>query len=267
MRLEPIPPGHAPPLDDASARAHDDRPKHDLEAALAELGPALERLQTALFAEGRRALLVILQGRDGSGKDGVVRHVGRLFNPQGLRVTGFRAPTATERAHDFLWRVHAATPARGTVGIFNRSQYEEVLVPRVHGEIARDEWERRYREINDFERMLAEQGTTIVKFFLHVSRAEQRERLLARLDQPDKRWKFDPADLGERDRWDAYTDAYRDLLARCSTAYAPWYVVPADRKPLRDLLVAETLHQTLETMRPAFPPADASFDRYRSELE
>jgi PPK2 family polyphosphate:nucleotide phosphotransferase len=183
-----------------------------------------------------------------------------------LRVTGFGVPTPTERAHDFLWRIHAAAPARGTIGIFNRSQYEEVLVPRVHQEIPRDEWERRYREINDFERMLTEQGTTVVKFLLHISRDEQRRRLLARLDDPQKHWKFDPLDLKERAQWDAYTEAYRELLARTSTPGAPWYVVPADRKPLRDLLVGETVLQVLETMRPAFPPADPGLERYRGEL-
>lgn len=266
MPLAPVLPDRAPTLDDASASAKDERSKHELEIGLVALGPRLERHQTALFAERRRALLIILQGRDCSGKDGVVRHVGRLFNPQGLRVTGFGVPTATERAHDFLWRIHAAAPARGTIGIFNRSQYEEVLVPRVHQEISRDEWERRYREINDFERMLTEQGTTVVKFLLHISRDEQRRRLLARLDDPEKHWKFDPVDLKERARWDAYTEAYRELLARTSTPGAPWYVVPADRKPLRDLLVGETVLQVLETMRPAFPPADPTLERYRGEL-
>lgn len=256
MRLTPVTFGRSPLLGPRDAR-----PPAGLPASLHEETEALLKeltaLQEALYAEGKRALLIVLQGRDTSGKDGTIHRVCSAFDPQGVLITAFRKPALAERRHDYLWRVHAAVPPRGIVGVFNRSQYEDVLVPRVHRLVSHAVWTRRYREINEFERMLASNDVTIVKFFLHVSRREQRHRLLARLAEPHKNWKIDPADLAERAHWDAYTRAYRDLLARCSTAWAPWYVVPADGKAARDYMIAAVLRATLRRMAPRFPRANA----------
>jgi PPK2 family polyphosphate:nucleotide phosphotransferase len=255
MHLAPVDPARVPRLTDDEAAAPDDLPKG---AALAEATQALaERLgaaQTLLAAEAQRAVLVVLQGRDTSGKDGTIRHVFSECSPLGLRIAAFAAPSSAERAHDYLWRVHAVCPPRGAVGVFNRSHYEDVLVVRVRGLAPEPVWSRRYRHIADFERMLADEGTTVVKFFLHVSRDEQAERLRARLDEPSKNWKFDAGDLEDRVRWDAYTAAYRDALERTSAEHAPWYVVPADKKKVRNHLVTEVLVRTLEAMAPE-PPA------------
>lgn len=213
-------------------------------------------------------MLVVLQGRDAAGKDGVVRSIFAACNPLGLRVTAFAAPSTLERAHDYLWRVHAACPPRGVIGIFNRSHYEDVLAVRVRGLAPQSVWARRYRHICEFERMLAEEGTTVVKFFLHVSRAEQAERLRARLDEPDKNWKYDPGDLEDRERWELYTAAYQDALARTTTEHAPWYVVPADKKKVRNYLVAGVLARTLGAMAPeprAVP--EAKLDEMRAALD
>ena len=206
------------------------------------------------MAQATQALLVVLQGRDTAGKDGVVRHLFGRLNPMGLELTSFKVPTPLELSHDFLWRIHHAVPPHGKIGIFNRSHYEDVLVVRVHGLVSPAVWGARFEQINGFERHLCDNGVTILKFCLHVSREEQRKRLLARLDDPEKNWKFNANDLRERDRWDAYTEAYRDALARTSTAWAPWYVVPSDRKPVRDLLIAEVVLGTLERMKPVYPP-------------
>ena len=253
--LEPVAPGTTPPLADADARVPDTPSKEKLRARLDELGPRLDELQTRLFADGKRGLIVVLQARDAGGKDGVVRHVFGLFNPQGLAIRSFGVPTAVELSHDFLWRVHGAVGPRGMITVFNRSHYEDVLVVRVHGLVPEPVWRARYAEINAFEAMLVENGYAILKFFLHVSRDEQRERLEARLDDPAKNWKFRAGDLDERARWDDYTAAYGDMLARCSTPDAPWYVVPADSKPMRDLLIADTMLRTLDQMKLAWPPA------------
>lgn len=256
MRLFPVPPGRRLRLGGREAR-----PPAGLPAALHEATEAIVKdltaLQEALHAEGKRALLVIFQGRDASGKDGTIRRVCHAFDPQGVIVTSFRVPSTTETAHDYLWRVHAAAPPRGMVGVFNRSQYEDVLVPRVHREIPRSVWTRRFREINDFEQMLVGNGVTLVKFFLHVSRKEQRRRLAERLADPRKNWKIAETDLIERTHWHAYTRAYVDILAHCSTAWAPWYVVPADGRSERDYMVADVLRATLRRMAPRYPRADA----------
>jgi PPK2 family polyphosphate:nucleotide phosphotransferase len=254
MHLTPVDPSHVPELTDAEAAPPDGVPRGDaLAAATAALSERLGAAQALLTAEGTRAVLVVLQGRDASGKDGVVRHVFSACNPLGLRVTAFAAPSSAERAHDYLWRVHAACPPRGAVGIFNRSHYEDVLAVRVRGLAPEAVWSRRFRHIAEFERMLADEGTTVLKFFLHVSRAEQAERLRARLDEPDKNWKFDAGDLDDRMRWGAYTAAYRDVLARTGAGHAPWYVVPADKKKVRNYLVAEVLVEALERMAPRAP--------------
>ncbi|WP_456476727.1 polyphosphate kinase 2 family protein [Oceanithermus sp.] len=220
------------------------------------IGKRLGELQARLYAEGRRALLVVLQGMDTAGKDGTIRRVFRMVNPQGVRVASFKKPTALELAHDYLWRVHARVPARGEIGIFNRSHYEDVLVVRVHDLVPPEVWGRRYDHINAFEQLLSDEGTRIVKFFLHISQDEQKKRLEARLENPKKHWKFNPADLAERALWDAYMEAYRAALERTSTAHAPWYAVPADRKWQRDLVVARVLLETLEAMDPQFPKVD-----------
>jgi PPK2 family polyphosphate:nucleotide phosphotransferase len=233
-----------------------------------QLRQKLDGLQERLYAEGRRSVLVVLQGIDTSGKDGTIRHVMSGVNPQGCVVTSFKAPTPLEASHDFLWRVHAACPPRGYIGIFNRSHYEDVLVTRVHGTITDREAQRRLEEIREFEQLLTEQGTRILKFFLHVSREEQRERLLARLDDPAKRWKFSPQDLRERGYWKAYQSAFEKALAATSTDAAPWYVVPADHKWYRDLVVAGHLVRALEEMDPRPPtPAGMDWKKLRRRLE
>ena len=212
--------------------------------------------QEMLYAEGKRSLLVVLQGRDAAGKDGTVKHICGAFNPQGTQVTSFKVPVGEEATHDYLWRIHRAVPRKGLVGVFNRSQYEDVLVSRVHNLVPRAVWSKRYGQINDFERMLTENGVTIVKFFLHVSRAEQTRRIRDRAGDPTKQWKVSDSDVRERGYWQEYTLAYQDVLSRCSTPWAPWYVVPADDKQARNYLVAGVLLAVLQRMKPAYPPAD-----------
>ncbi|MGH2512418.1 MAG: polyphosphate kinase 2 family protein [Candidatus Limnocylindrales bacterium] len=241
----------------------DDTLGHHKDDARPIMRRGLERLtdlQERIWAEGRHAVLIVLQGTDTAGKDGAIGHVMAAFNPQGCTVTAFKVPTPDEQAHDYLWRVHRVTPARGTIGIFNRSHYEDVLVVRVHGLVPRPVWRRRYREINAFEQLLAGSATTIIKFFLHISPDEQRERLQARLDDPAKRWKFQLGDLDERRLWPAYTAAYEEALSRCSTADAPWYVVPADHKWFRDLAVAEIVGETLADLDPRYPAPEADLE-------
>ena len=213
----------------------------------------LAEWQWRLFAESRHAVLIILQGMDASGKDGTVRHVMSGLNPASCQVQSFKAPTAEEARHDFLWRVHHVVPARGEIGVFNRSHYEEVLIVRVRELVPKEVWQRRYDQINDFEQMLTENGVTILKFFLHIDKAEQRDRLKARLADPAKNWKFDSADLAVRRQWDAYQRAYEDALSRCSTKWAPWYVVPANKKWFRNLAVSEIVRATLADLHPQFP--------------
>ena len=227
--------------------------KEAAQAALETDIAAIADLQYRLWAENRRALLLILQGMDTSGKDGVVRHVFSGVNPTGVRVTSFKKPSEIELDHDFLWRIHAATPARGEVGIFNRSHYEDVLVVRVHGLVPEPIWRARYETINAFESLLASGGTTIVKCFLHISRDEQRRRLKDRLEEPDKRWKFQEADIEERKHWDDYQAAYEDALTRCSTPIAPWLVIPSDHKWLQRWAIGRVVRETLEGMGPRIP--------------
>jgi PPK2 family polyphosphate:nucleotide phosphotransferase len=267
MTLDPVPAGRPAHLtDEGAARPAGAPGKHDALERLQALTERMDALQEALYAEAKRSLLVVLQGRDTSGKDGTIRKVFGPLDPQGVIVTGFKAPTPVELAHDFLWRVHQAVPPRGSIGIFNRSHYEDVLVVRVHELVPESVWRPRYEQINLFERILVENGVTILKFFLHISREEQRERLAARLDDPAKYWKFSAGDLGERDRWDAYTAAYEEMLERTSTPAAPWFVVPADKKYLRDLLVAEVVTRTLEDMKPEYPGPPAALDDFRRRL-
>ena len=226
------------------------------EAAAAELETGLERLtdlQDRLWAEGKHKVLVVLQGIDAAGKDGTLRHVMGAFNPQGCLVTAFKVPSAEELAHDYLWRVHRRVPGKGEIGVFNRSHYEDVLVVRVHEIVPKAVWSRRYDQINAFEKLLAEEGTTIVKFFLYIDRDEQRERFQARLDDPTKRWKFRLGDLEERRLWNDYIAAYEDALSRCSTDKAPWYVIPSNKKWFRNLAVSDILADTLDELDPRYP--------------
>ena len=230
---------------------------HDKTDSAAELAAGLARLtdlQDRLWAEAKHPVLVVLQGIDAAGKDGTIRHVMGAFNPQGCRVTSFKVPTEVELAHDYLWRVHGATPGKGEIAIFNRSHYEDLLAVRVHGLAPKGAWSRRYDQINAWERTLVEEGTTIVKFFLAISADEQRQRFQERLDNPAKRWKFRLADLEERKRWADYRAAFEAALERCSTDWAPWYLVPADHNWFRNLAVAEILGDVLEELDPAYPP-------------
>ncbi len=219
-----------------------------------ELNARLEALQEVLWAQRRERLLVVLQAMDTGGKDGVIRSVFDGVNPQGVKVAAFKRPTEVELAHDYLWRVHPHVPGNGEITIFNRSHYEDVLVVRVHDLVPPERWSRRYEHIRGFEQLLADEGTSIVKLFLHISKEEQGERLQARLDNPDKHWKFDVGDLEERKHWDEYTEAFEVAISETSTDQAPWYVVPANRKWFRDLVVGTILVRTLEGMDLSYPP-------------
>jgi PPK2 family polyphosphate:nucleotide phosphotransferase len=211
-------------------------------------------LQDRLWAEAKRSVLIVLQGIDAAGKDGTIHKVMEAFNPQGCPVASFKVPSSEELAHDFLWRVHKRVPAKGEIGIFNRSHYEDVLVVRVHEIAPKSVWSKRYGQINDFERILAESGTTIVKLFLSIDREEQRQRFQERYDDPRKRWKFSMGDLEERKLWDKYQAAFDEMLSKTSTDWAPWYVIPANRNWLRNLAVSTIVADTLEELKPAYPP-------------
>jgi PPK2 family polyphosphate:nucleotide phosphotransferase len=229
-----------------------DAAKVALDAEIAQLS----ELQTLLFAEGTRSVLVVLQAMDAGGKDGLLRDVLTGLNPAGVTVTSFGVPTEDERAHDYLWRIHQHTPAAGAIGVFNRSHYEDVLVVRVKGLAPSSAWRKRYAHIRNWEQMLVDEGTTIVKLYLNISNEEQRERLQDRVDSPDERWKFRLGDLDDRKLWPEYMKAFRDALVRTSTPSAPWYVVPADRKWVRNLAVAKILRHTIAQLDPQFPPPE-----------
>ena len=238
---------------------HDPRDKsrfkdeEETKVETAALAREIDVLQDRLYAEGSRALLVILQGTDTSGKDGTIRGVFNATGPLGVSVHAFGPPSTLELEHDYLWRVHAACPRRGTIGIFNRSHYEDVLIGLVKKLASEKTIEQRYDQINDFEKMLVETGTTVLKFMLHISKDEQKERLQERLDDPEKHWKFNPGDLEDRKHWDDYQDAYETMLHRCSTDWAPWYVIPADRKWVRNAAIATIVKATLDEMNPQYP--------------
>lgn len=254
MILKPVRQGVAPSLTDFAAhRPKELKDKDALKKALDDEVKTLGKLQDRLIADKRHAVLVVLQGRDASGKDGTIKQVFDGCNPQGCRVTSFGVPSALELSHDFLWRVHAAVPPRGFIGIFNRSHYEDVIVVRAKRLVPAKVWRARYEQINAFERMLSQNSVTIVKFFLHISRAEQRERLIDRLDDPEENWKFNAGDLDDRRKWSAFTAAYRDALSLCSTKWAPWYVVPADSKTSRNYLITRTLNRVLRGLNLRYP--------------
>lgn len=216
----------------------------------------LDELQQRLYAGGKRSVLIILQGMDTSGKDGTIRHVFSAMTPQGVEVHSFKKPTPEEARHGFLWRIRKALPGKGKIGVFNRSHYEDLLVPTVYETLPAAEIEKRYGTINEFERKLSEQGVVVLKFFLHISKAEQKERLQERLDDPDKRWKFSPEDLKSREHWDELQAAYEKVIERTSTPWAPWHVIPADKKWVRNYLVGRILRQTLEKMDLRYPRPD-----------
>ncbi len=234
--------------------------KGDARFELKELNGRLEELQELLYAEAKHKILIVLQAMDSGGKDGTIRHVFDGTNPQGVKVASFKKPTDTELAHDYLWRVHRHTPGSGEIAIFNRSHYEDVLVVRVHNLVPEEVWDRRYDHINAFEQMLADEGTTIIKLYLHISKGEQKERLQARLDEPHKQWKFAKGDLAERARWDDYTAAFEAVLSRTSTTSAPWYVIPADRKWYRNLVVSRILVDTLEKLEMSYPEPEEDLE-------
>ncbi len=245
---------------DPDDKSQFDGDKDDGRAALPALNRRLEELQELLYAENKHKVLIVLQGMDTAGKDGTIRHVFEGVNPQGVRVASFKAPTPIELAHDYLWRVHQQTPASGQMTIFNRSHYEDVLVVRVHNLVPPEVWGRRYDQINAFERLLAEEGTTILKFFLHISKDEQKQRLQDRLDDREKRWKFSTGDLAERKLWDNYMAAYGAVLEKTSTDHAPWYIVPANRKWYRDLVISHTIISTLEGLHMRYPECEPGLD-------
>jgi PPK2 family polyphosphate:nucleotide phosphotransferase len=268
MPLDPVSPGDKLELsdDDASAPKSIGKGgelKDNLDKVLEKLG----ELQQVFYADGRRSLLIILQGRDASGKDGVLRTVIGACNPAGVRINSFRAPTPAELAHDYLWRIHHLVPEKGMMGIFNRSHYEDVLVVRVHQMVPKDVWTQRYEQINDFEKMLSANGTVILKFFLHVSRDEQTKRLRERVQDETKNWKFNAGDLDERNLWNEYTGAYRDALTKCSTEWAPWYVVPSDSNKARNYLIAQKIVGTLEGLDLSFPKPKTDLKEYLKALE
>lgn len=262
------------PLDlsqhDPQAKTGFEGGKKDGKAALPGLTRRLTELQRRLWAESKQSLLLVLQAIDTGGKDGTIRHVFRGVNPQGVHVHGFGVPSEWELRHDYLWRVHQHTPEDGAITIFNRSHYEDVLVVRVKNLVPEEQWSKRYRHIREFERMLSEEGTTIVKIFLHISKDEQRERLQARLDEPDKNWKFEPHDVRERRHWDAYMEAYEDALNGTSRPWAPWYAIPADDKPYMRARVAGIIIDALQSIGLRYPEPSAEdraeFDAARSEL-
>ena len=235
--------------DKAAGRAH-----------LKKLRSRLAELQRLLWAEDKHKVLVVFQAMDTGGKDGTIRNVFSGVNPQGIDVQNFKAPTAEELSHDYLWRVHDHAPTAGSLTVFNRSHYEDVLIVRVLGLVGEERWSRRYDHINDFERMLADEGTTILKFYLHISPEEQAERLQARLDDPTKNWKFNKSDLDHRKLWPDYMAAYEAVLSRTSTEHAPWFIVPSNRKWYRNIVVAETIVATLERLDMQYPPAEAGLD-------
>ena len=228
--------------------------KEEIEPQFDELQFQLQNLQKKLYAQNKHRVLVVMQAMDTGGKDGCIKHVFSRIDPQGIHVRSFKKPTGEELAHDFLWRVHSKVPTRGELVIFNRSHYEDIIAVRVKQIFPDEVWKRRQRHVIEFERMLAEEGTTIVKIFLHISKDEQKRRLESRLENPSKHWKINPDDLKDRARWDDFMTAYEEVIGKTSTEFAPWYVVPADRKWYRNLCVARIMLDTLKGLNMEFPP-------------
>lgn len=258
--LHVVKPGSHVDLSKINPEGGDGISKDTAKYRLTKLQTKLADLQMRLYAEGKQSLLVIFQAMDAGGKDGTIKAVFRGLNPMGLQISSFKSPSAEELSHDFLWRIHKRTPARGMMGIFNRSHYEDVLIVRVDQLAPEHIWKGRYEHINAFESLLADNGTKILKFFLHISKDEQKARLEDRIKSHDEQWKFSSSDLPVRAKWDEYMKAYEDALSRCSTDATPWHIVPANRKWLRNLLVTQKLVETLETMNPQYPPAEAGLE-------
>jgi PPK2 family polyphosphate:nucleotide phosphotransferase len=258
-----VDPGSTVNLDDWDPDETFGRSKDDAADDMAKDLDRLASLQERLYAESKRGLLIVLQGIDAAGKDGTVKHVMSGFNPAGVFVASFKVPNATEAAHDYLWRIHQQAPPKGGVAIFNRSHYEEVLVVRVHGFAPEEAWRRHYDQINAFERLLTDEGTLVVKIFLHISPEEQLQRFQDRIDDPTKRWKFKSGDLEERKLWDQYIAAFEEALSRCSTKSAPWYVVPANRKWFRNLAVAQIVADVLDDANPQYPPGEPGIEKLK----
>ncbi|MFW5691509.1 MAG: polyphosphate kinase 2 family protein [Chloroflexota bacterium] len=256
MAKQPLHPPVGEPvrLADFDPEHHADYEKSGAKELLRAYQKKTRELQERLYAEGKQSLLVVFQAMDTGGKDSTIRRVFEGVNPAGVQVTGFKRPTSEELAHDFLWRIHQHTPPRGYIGIFNRSHYEDVLVVRVNELVPEAVWRARYDHINQFEKLLVDNGTRVLKFYLHISKDEQKQRLQDRLDDAEKHWKFDIGDLPVRERWDEYMRAFEDTLTHCNTTHAPWYVIPANRKWYRDLAVCRTIAETLEAMDPQYPP-------------
>ena len=251
-RIDPGTPVNLAAIDPGATGGYE---KHEAKGETKRLNRELEALQELLYAEGKHKVLIVLQAMDAAGKDGTIRHVFDRVNPQGVKVASFKKPTSRELAHDYLWRVHQHTPGSGEITIFNRSHYEDVLIVRVLGLVPEERWSRRYQHIRAFEQQLADEGTTILKFYLHISKEEQKERLQARLDDPAKHWKFDVGDLAQRERWDDYMTAYETAISETSTAAAPWYVIPANHKWYRNLVLSQIMVGTLKGLNMSFPEA------------
>ena len=268
IKAHRIQPGDKPKLKSLDTKTSGPfKDKADAKDFTAEANAKIRDLQYRMFVEQKHSLLVVLQAPDAAGKDGLIRKVLGQMNPQGCRTYPFKVPSKEEAAHDFLWRIHKATPARGKVSVFNRSHYEDVLVVRVENLVPKKVWKPRYEIINDFENMLSAQGTRILKFYLHISPAEQLERFRKRLDNPDKHWKLNVGDYAARDKWDDYREAYEDAIGSCNSDDAPWHVIPADHKWYRDASVAGIVLETLEAMDPQLPPVDVDLDEVRALYE
>jgi PPK2 family polyphosphate:nucleotide phosphotransferase len=249
---------------DASFRDKHESQEHAL-PEIEKYSQKMHDLQYLMYAEGKRSLLICLQGRDAAGKDGTINHVLSFMNPQGCTVTGFKVPSAEEAAHDFLWRYHQHTPGKGQVGIFNRSHYEDVLVVRVHDLVPKKVWSQRYEEINDFEKMLYDNGTHILKFYLHIDPEEQLERFKQRIDDPNRHWKISEGDYAERPFWDAYTEAFEAALEKCSTQHAPWFIIPSNHKWFRNLAISRIVAETLEALNMKFPAPTVDINEIRKK--
>jgi PPK2 family polyphosphate:nucleotide phosphotransferase len=254
-------PGKHIKLADFDPDYHGDWIKQTAKEAETDLEARMDVLQEKLYAQGKYALLVVLQAMDAGGKDGAMKKVFKGVNPQGFKIANFKAPTPLELAHDFLWRVHQQVPPKGYIGIFNRSHYEDVLVVRVNNIVPEDVWRARYDHINNFEKMLSDNGVKILKFFLHISKEEQKERFQARLDDPQKHWKFSLGDLPVREKWEDYMQAYSDAISSCNTDYAPWHIVPANKKWYRDYIITKTIVDTLESMPLKYPDPEPGLDK------
>ena len=259
-----VKPGKKVDLDNLGADFKPDNlDRKEVEQQFGSLTEKLRNLQHLMYAEDKRSLLVVLQGRDAAGKDGTIRQVFGPMNPQGCRVTSFKVPSKIEAAHDFLWRYHFAAPRRGMVGIFNRSHYEDVLVVRVHDLVPKKVWSKRYDHINAFEKLLADNGTLVLKFYLHIDREEQLERFKKRIDNPKKNWKISGADYSERPYWDSYTKAFEDAISKCSTDNAPWFVIPANRKWFRNLVIADIVVDAMEGLKMRYPDPSVDMEEIR----